>query len=275
MTTESFLWLLFYLVPVLYAAAFAAYLVVFFSDRRTPRKLARPVLVSAVLVNLVFFTTFTSHFGHIPMVTVHQVLGNVGFAVAATYLWVQGRTRTPYSGPFVLSLVVLCQLVNVAHPRLDHQVPAVLENVMFSVHVSSAVLGYSALALAGIYGLVYLVLYKEMRVKRFGLLFRRLPPLAVLDQMNYYAATIGFGFLTIAITTGTVWALRVYSEHLFDPKLVVGVITWAFYGATVLGRRFHSWRGPRLAYSSSVGFACLLLSMFAVNFFLTKYHVFA
>ncbi len=48
MTTESFLWLLFYLVPVLYAAAFAAYLVVFFSDRRTPRKLARPVLVSAV-----------------------------------------------------------------------------------------------------------------------------------------------------------------------------------------------------------------------------------
>ena len=35
------------------------------------------------------------------------MLGNVGFAVAATYLWIQNRTRTPYSGPFVLSLVLL------------------------------------------------------------------------------------------------------------------------------------------------------------------------
>jgi ABC-type uncharacterized transport system permease subunit len=274
MTTESFLWFLFYLQPVLYLAAFVAYLAVFLSDHPLPRALARPLLTTAVLVNLVFFTTFTTHFGHIPMVTAQQVLGNVGFAMAATYLWVQGRTRTPYSGPFVLSLVVLCQLVSLMHPRLDDAVPEVLNSFMFSVHVANAVLGYSALGLAGVYGLIYLVLYKEMRFKRFGLVFRRLPPLSVLDQMNYYAAIIGFGFLTVAITTGAAWATHVFREELFDPKLTVGLITWIFYGATVIGRRFYSWRGPRLAYSSSVGFAALLVSMFTVNFFFTKYHVF-
>jgi len=275
MTTESFLWLLFYLVPTLYVASFAVYLVVFLSDREGPQKLARPLLVFTVLTNLIFFAIFTSHFGHIPMVSVHQLLGNVGFAVAATYLWVQSRTKTPYSGPFVLFLVVLLQLVNLLNPRLEHEVPEVLESVMFSVHVSNAVLGYSALALAGIYGLIYLLLYKEMRIKRFGLFFHRLPPLAVLDQMNFYAATVGFVFLTIAIATGFAWAVHVFRDQLFDPKLAVALITWLFYGATVFGRKYRSWRGPRLAYSSSVGFVVVLLSTFAVNFFLTKFHVFS
>jgi ABC-type uncharacterized transport system permease subunit len=275
MTTESFLWLLFYLVPALYVAAFAIYILVFLRDHATPKRLARPVLVVAVLANLIYITTFTTHFGHIPMVTVHQVLGNVGFAVAATYLWVQSRTQTPYSGPFVLSLVVLCQLVSLVNPRLDHEVPEVLNSLMFSVHVSNAVLGYSALALAGIYGLVYLLLYKEMRIKRFGLFFHRLPPLAVLDQMNFYAAAVGFVFLTVAIATGITWAVHVYRDQILDPKLVVGVITWLFYGATVFGRRYRSWRVPRFAYSSSIGFVALLLSMFAVNFFFTKFHVFS
>ena len=45
--------------------------------------------------------------------------------------------------------------------------------------------------------------------------------------------------------------------------------------ATVFGRRFRSWNGPRLAASSLYGFLLLLGSMFVVNYLFTKFHMFS
>ncbi len=262
------------LLPVLYAVAFFDYLLVFTSEDATVRRLARPLLVTAVAANLVYLLGFTVFFEHIPMVTVFQVLGAVGFAVAAIYLWVEAKTRTPYTGPFILLLVLVFQVLNTLFPKLDSYVPEILRSTIFSFHVSAAVLGYSAFAVAAVYGLLYLLQYHEIRNKKFGLIFRRLPSLDVLDRMNYYASVAGFALLTVAIVLGAIWSTHVYGAVHPDPKVLVAVATWFLYGLAILGRQVTSWRGPRMAYSSLFGFVIVLFSMFAVNFFLTKFHVF-
>ncbi len=272
---DAFLGALLYVVPAVYALAFTAYLVVFAREAGWAVRAARPLLVLAVTLNLGQLVAFTTHYQHIPAVTVHQVLGAIGFAIAATYLWVETRTRTPHTGPFVLGLVLICQLDAMLHPRFGTEVPALLNSAAFSVHVTAAILGYSAFGLAAVYGLIYLLLYNEMRLKRFGLIFRRLPPLAVLDTMNFFAAGIGFAFLTVAVLIGSFWAAQVFSEQLLDPKLIVGWATWAIYGAALFGRRYRSWRGPRLAYSSVLSFVAVLLSMVVVNYLLSRYHIFS
>ncbi|MBI5511107.1 MAG: cytochrome c biogenesis protein CcsA [Deltaproteobacteria bacterium] len=272
--TENLLWFLNFLVPVLYLVTVLAYLALFFTEHRFAKRVARPMLVASVLVNLVYFAAFTSYFEHVPLVSGPQVVGGVGFALAVTYLWVENQTQTPHTGPFILFLSFLCQAVSTLNPRLDPYVPKILDSVLFSFHVSAAVLGYSSLALASVYGLIYLLLYKDMRIKHFGLVFHRLPPLAVLDRMNFIATAVGFAFITVAMALGFVWSCLVFKGPVADPKLIVGVVTWLAYGMTVYGRRRHSWQGPRLAYSSLFGFVVLLLSMFVVNFFFTKFHVF-
>jgi ABC-type uncharacterized transport system permease subunit len=264
---DSLLWFFVFAVPALYAVALSTYVALFATESPIALRVARPILATAVGANLAYLLIFTVHFAHIPVVTVHQVL-------ATTYLWVEGRTRTPHTGPFVLALVLLCQLAGLLHPRLDAQMPAVLDNAIFSIHVTAAVLGYSAFALAAIYGLIYLLLYHQIRIKRFGLIFRRLPPLATLDSMNFYAAAVGFAFLTVAVITGFVWALQVYDDKVLDPKLVVGLWTWVLYGAALFGRAFRSWKGPRLAYSSLFSFVVVVVCMFAVNYALTRFHIF-
>ena len=272
--TESFLWLLNLLVPVFYLITVVAYVAVFFTENTLARRAARPLLMASVLLNLVYHAAFTSYFEHIPLVTVPQVFGGVGFAIAVTYLFIENQTKTPHTGPFILVLAFMCESVSSLNPRLDHYVPALLNSTLFSFHVSAAVLGYSAFALAAVYGLIYLLLYQEMRLKHFGIIFRRLPPLAVLDRMNFIAAATGFGFLTVAMALGFIWSCIVFDGPIADPKLIVGVITWLAYGATLVGRRYKGWGGPRLAYSSLLGFVVLLLSMFVVNFMFTKFHVF-
>jgi HemX protein len=272
--TESLLWFMNLLIPVVYLITVVVYIAVFFTENPFARRTARPLLTLSVLVNLVYCAAFTSYFEHIPLVTVPQVIGGVGFALAATYLWIENQTKTPHTGPFILILACLCETVSSLNPRLDHYVPALLNSTLFSFHVSAAVLGYSAFALAAVYGLIYLLLYQEMRLKHFGLIFRRLPSLAVLDRMNYIAALVGFAFITVAITLGFIWSCLVFKGPVADPKLVIGVLTWIAYGATIFGRRFRSWNGPRLASSSLFGFVVLLLSMFLVNYLFSKFHVF-
>ncbi len=272
--TKLLLTALLELLPVLYGVAFFNYTLVFLSEDATVRRLARPLLWLAVGVNVAYFLGFTVFFQHIPMVTVYQVFGAVGFAVAATYLWVESRTRTPYTGPFILLLVLVFQVLNSLFPKLDPHVPDILRSAIFSFHVSAAVLGYSAFAVAAVYGLLYLLQYHEIRNKKFGLFFRRLPSLDILDRMNYYASLAGFALLTVAIILGAIWSSEVFGAVHPDPKVLVAVGTWFLYGLAILGRQLTSWRGPRMAYSSVVGFAVVLFSMFAVNFFLTKFHVF-
>jgi ABC-type transport system involved in cytochrome c biogenesis permease subunit len=263
-----------YLLPALYAAAFIDYVLVFATDRPGPRRLARPLLMLAVAANLVYFIACSVYFEHVPFVNVFQVLGAVGFAVAITYLLVESRTGTPHTGPFILGLVLVFQVINAAFPKLDREVPDILRSALFSFHVSTAVLGYSAFAVAAVYGLLYLLQYRVIRHKRFGLLFRRLPSLDILDRMNVVASGAGFAFLSLAILAGTVWSHQVFGGLQVDPKVLVAFVTWIVYGAALAGRLFVAWKGPRMALSSLVGFVVVLFSMFAVNFFLSEFHVF-
>jgi len=153
-------------------------------------------------------------------------------------------------------------------------VPEILRSQIFSFHVSAAVLGYSAFIVAAVYGLLYLLLYHQIREKTFGLVFRRLPSLDVLDRMNFYAVVAGFVLLTVAIVLGAVWSTHLFGRVKPDPKVLVAVGTWLLYGGAIAARGLVSWRGPRMAYTSLVGFLVVLFSLFAVNFFLTRFHLF-
>ncbi|HET9233781.1 MAG TPA: cytochrome c biogenesis protein CcsA [Candidatus Eisenbacteria bacterium] len=270
----AFIRVILMLLPVLYGLALIAYVVTFANNQTTLRRLARPLLFIALGANAVYFFGFTFYFQHLPFVNVFQVLGAIGFAIAVIYVWVESRAKSPHTGPFILALVLVFQILNTAFPRLDRYVPEILRSTMFNIHVSAAILGYSAFAVAAVYGLLYLLQYRVIRNKSFGLVFQRLPSLDILDHMNLVASSTGFMFLSIAIVAGIWWSHEVFGGVEIDPKVFVAMLTWVIYGLALFGRRFVSWRGPRMAYSSLFGFLVILFSLFAVNFFMTKFHVF-
>ncbi len=273
--TKLILNVLLHLLPVLFGFTFFNYLLVFVSEDKTVRRLARPLLAVSVVTNFIYLLGFTIYFEHIPMVNVFQVVGAVGFAVAATYLWVETKAGTLHTGPFILFLVLACQVINTLFPKLDREVPEILQDGLFSLHVSAAVLGYSAFVVSAVYGFLYLLLYQDIRRKRFGLVFRRLPSLDILDRMNAAASLVGFMFLTVAIAVGAAWSSRIYGEVHLDPKVVAAGVTWLVYGLAIAARRWTSWSGPRMAYSSLIGFVVILFSIFGVNFFFTRFHEFS
>ena len=272
--TQLILNTLLHLLPVVYALAFFNYLLVFITEDTMVRKLARPLLWTAVVLNFIYAAVYTIYLEHIPLVTVYQVLGAIAFSLAGLALWVEYRTGSPYSAPFILFIAGIFQIFNAEFPRFDHQVPDILHSKMFSLHVASGVVGYSAFAVAAVYGVLYLLLYRGMRAQNFGLFYKRLPPLGTLDQMNAIAATTGFVTLSIGVLIGFVWSRMEFGEFRLDPKVLTAVITLAVYGLALAAWRFRGGKGTRMAAASVVGFCIVLFSIFGVNFFLTEFHGF-
>jgi ABC-type uncharacterized transport system permease subunit len=102
---------------------------------------------------------------------------------------------------------------------------------------------------------LYLIQEHLLKQKRIDGVFRRLPPLDVLDRAEHRFLLAGFPLLTIGIITGTLWARRVemgsQSEVL---RAVLGYVTWLVIAAVLFLRAAAGWRGRRAAYGTIAGF---------------------
>ena len=83
--------------------------------------------------------------------------------------------------------------------------PAAFRNLWLGIHIFMALLGYAALTLMFCAGVMYLMQESQLKSKRPGALYHRLPSLSLLDDLNGRALILGFPLLTQGIITGSVW----------------------------------------------------------------------
>jgi cytochrome c-type biogenesis protein CcsB len=122
---------------------------------------------------------------------------------------------------------------------------------------------------------MYLLMEKELKHKKMGAIFKRLPSLNVLDDINYRCLTIGFPLLTLGIITGSIWAEYAWGSYWsWDPKEVWSLITWLLYAALLHGRMTVGWRGRKAAILAIVGFCAILFTFLGVNLLLPGLHTY-
>ncbi len=148
-------------------------------------------------------------------------------------------------------------------PRGIHPLSPVLQSYWLGIHAFLAFLGNAAFAVAFGIGIMYLLQEHYLKSKNTHGLFKRLPSIQVLDEINYKLITLGFPLLTLAIISGALWAIstgEVYSR--WDPKEVWSLITWSVY-ALILHIRLTAGgeaRGPRFSRLSAFLLSCSLSS---------------
>jgi cytochrome c-type biogenesis protein CcsB len=195
--------------------------------------------------------------------------GAIFFAwlLAAGYLLFQRFYRMPSVGAFVTPLVVML-LIPTLFGRLDlpADVPAVIKSRWLPVHVSASFAGLACFALAAGVALMYLLQERQVKGKKFGALFSRLPPLESLDRLNHRLVRIGFVIFTVALVTGAIFAHRAWGQAWeWDQKQVFSLAAWLLYGAIIQLRR-SGWHGRRNAYLTLIGFAIVFLSFVGIGF---------
>jgi cytochrome c-type biogenesis protein CcsB len=197
--------------------------------------------------------------GRPPLATLSDAVSVVAWVVVLLEMIVERRSGVKVLGTFVMPVaLVLALKSSLGRPALA---PA-LGGAWVWVHIALALIGIAAFVLNFAGALMYLLQERQIRAKRPGRFYYRLPALETLDHLTYRTLALGFPFLTTGIILGAVWARTSWgSVFAPDPLAFFSAVAWVIYAGTLAGRTAAGWRGRRAAYYAIVGFAALVLTL--------------
>ena len=173
---------------------------------------------------------------------------------------IEQRTGVRVLGAFVLPIAVVLGL-KATSARPGTLLPA-LASAWIWIHIALAMVGIAAFVFNFAGAIMYLLQERQLKTKRPGAFYYRLPSLQTLDRLTFRTLALGFPFLTTGLVLGTLWARAAWgSTFTFDPVAVLSFVAWLIYASTLAGRAAAGWHGRRAAYFSIVGFVALVLTL--------------
>lgn len=261
------------LVPLLYLLAVILYAVAFLQSETKVERAKRYALYLAAGVHLLYLCLLAWAHQSLPILSVYQVMSTIALTLIVTYLFIELATGESSTGAFVVSVALVFQALSSMFVSVAVPVETSVTSPVLALHIIAALLGYSAISIAGIYGLLYMALLRQIQTNRFGTLFERLPNLETLEKMSLYAVRFGFFFLTLAFIMGALWIPESQGRFSFkDAKLLGLIVVWLIYGINILLRERLGWQGKRTAVMLALSFLFSFLAITALNFFSPRFH---
>ncbi|MBI4653535.1 MAG: c-type cytochrome biogenesis protein CcsB [Nitrospirae bacterium] len=213
--------------------------------------------------------------GHIPITNLHEASSFFSWCIVLLFFLFEYRYKIGLLGSFIMPIVFILMLSSSIFPREIREINPILQSYWLGIHAILAFLGNASFAMAFGIGIMYLLQEWYLKSKQLKGLFKRLPNLEILDEVNYRLITLGFPLLTLAIITGVIWANTVFGKYWrWEPKEVWSLITWLIYALVLHLRLTIGWRGRKAAILSIVGFILVIFTFFGVSILRKGFHIF-
>ncbi len=256
----------------LYLAALVLFVAGFVSGSERVRKVAAAAAWAGVLSQAVMLGMRWSRAGHVPLVSMYEYLNAFAAMVALSYLVFERRQKGWGAGAQALGAIAMLIAVGLlgygvrlpATMKQAEPLMPVLRSYWLVFHVSMAVIGYGAAALASALACLFFLRTKWGGERTW--LHSRLPSPVTLDQAVYRSVRFAFPFLTLLNITGAVWAYYAWGRYWgWDPKETWSLITWLVYVFYLHARLRAEWKPPKLNAIVLVGLATILFTFLGVN----------
>lgn len=264
-----------FILPLLYLTSFAVYLYDFFKERKSVSNVKRIILFITIIVHVSYLIARTVEYDHPPITSKFEIFSIIACSIAFSYFILELLTDIRGTGAFIILFSVLFQVVSSIFIEPNYKVPEVLRNRLLGLHVISALLGYSGIIISAVYGILFWLLYHNLKENRFGLVFNRLPSLEILEKLSFYAAVIGFILLTTAIVIGIIWLPKAFPDFSYlDPKLTGTLFVWLVYGVGITSKWIANLYGKKFIIFSLIGFVVAIASLIVTNTLARTFHSF-
>jgi len=234
------------------------------------------LLVAGFLFHTMFLGYGYYQLGLAPVLDLRSALSFFAWSLVGVYLIVQVRFKLMVLGSFVAPLAAFLMIISSAMPLTAGPVKPLFKSLWLTIHVGTVFAGDALLTIACLAAIMYLIQERQIKQKRLGSMYNRLPSLATLDHINYYSIVYGFPFLTVGMMTGSVYAQVALGRYWqWDPKEVWSLVLWLFYAALLHQRLAVGWQGRRAAIMSIVCFGVLIFTFVGVSLLMGGYHSFS
>jgi len=270
---NSILFALTQIVPLLYIVTASLYGVHFFKELPIAGKLKQPALILTVITHFADLGVLTSVEGYRLSYSAYNLMSMVALTLTITYMFIELTTKSDKTGFFVISFAAVSALFTSFLASQSSGSGPAFSGIGIGVHLISSIFGFSSIAIAGIYSGLYLVLYRQIRLNRFGLLFQRLPNLEALELLIMHAVAFGFFFLTITLIAGGIQE-RASGEsiNLLEPKLITLITIWLLYGISLFIRPLFGWDTKHMAVLLIALFVLITLLLFLMSIVTPTFH---
>ncbi len=249
---------------ILFSAAVAAYAVAcvlwlaYLRGSESPSIARAPwVLVAAVLAHGARDAARWAIEGIAPFAGIGPTLSTLALIVAVVMIVLRrAGPKVDVVAAFALPVVLGLLLAS----RLGHhgETPT---GVTFLVHVAANSVGVAAAVVACAVAIAYLLLERQVKAKRLGPLFRRLPSLVQLEELSSRSVLVAIPALTVGIITGHVVAARGGRGVGLPWQQLFAMATWVVFVLLAVLRALGVWRGRRAMLGTIAGGAALLVTL--------------
>ncbi len=263
------------ITTLLYAVGTVGFLIYVIRTEKVIHRIAYGFLLAGFLSHTLGLAMLVSQLRQMPVTTLPQTFSLFAWAIVGSYLAFQLKFNIRILGTFVSPLAVVFMLLSSAIPGRVIPNSQLFKSFWLTLHVATMFIGMAIFALAFCAGIMYLLQERQIKTKSFGLLYRRLPSLEVLDSLNYVCLTFGFPLITIGLISGFVYAGAVWQSFWhWDPKEILSVVTWLIYAVLLHERLAVGWRGRRAAIMAIIGFSVILVTFVGTSIILEVHHSF-
>ncbi|MGC8775145.1 MAG: cytochrome C assembly family protein [Chlorobaculum sp.] len=270
---NSLLFALTQIVPLFYIVTTALYGIHFFKETPLAGSLKQPALILTVVMHVADLGLLTSTAGYRLNYSAYNLMSMVALTLAITYMFIEFTTKSDKTGFFVIAFATGSALFSsILSSQTVDSGPA-FSGLRIGVHLIAAIFGFSSVAIAGLYSGMYLLLFRQIRLNRFGLLFQRLPNLETLGLLIMHAVAFGFFFLSVTIVAG------VLEQHaskevinLFEPRLVSLFVIWVLYGISLVIKPLFGWDIKHMAVLLIALFVLVTALLFFMSLVTPSFH---
>ncbi|MDX1680347.1 MAG: cytochrome c biogenesis protein CcsA [Akkermansiaceae bacterium] len=195
-----------------------------------------------------------------PLADLGEILAFLAWSLTLFYLLIGPAYRISLLGVFTAPVVVIFQAVALI-PGVMTANPEALTggNPWHETHSATSVLAYGAYALAGVAGVMFLVLDKQLKDHHLKSgLFKNLPPVRELIFSLTKLLWLGTALLTIGIVAG----ILMPKDGALGAHFVTAIGVWVAYIALLIIKQVRGMTGRKLSRFAVILFV-LSLAVFA------------
>jgi len=219
--------------------------------------------------------------GRAPFGNMYEFVSAVCVVGVVAWLVLVLRRPVRHLGVFVMAVVLM--MLGIAGSLLYAEaaplMPA-LNSYWKEIHVPCMVSASGIFMVGFVTASLYLIRQRyDARIaagKPVGSLAARLPEAATLERLTFRLHAIAFPIWTIGIILGALWAEAAWSRYWgWDPKETWAFVSWVVYAAYLHARATAGWRGRRATWIAVLGWATMMVNLFAINLVTSGLHSYA
>ncbi len=253
---------------LLYLAAFAAHIISLKNTQADAHRRAAKLMAAAFRVATLYFISEALRMeSFLPVFHLAQALAFFAWSIAFVYLFLLARIQRDSFGLVLTPLLAILTGSAALAFQIKASASAPYPDSFFIIHIISAFFAYACFTIAFAAGVLYLIQQHELKTRRAGTFYHRLPALEPLEKLIFQPMAMGVVLLSAAVIVGFFWSHAQFGEYwLTDPKTVSTLLIIFAYGLILYLRYGLAVRGKRVIVFGLIAFGLMIFMFVGLRF---------